>query len=59
MTLLASAAVAAARPVDLTTIRPEQHNRDIVLCLDASGSMSSADAAVVDVFAELAAGVRR
>ncbi|MDQ0119065.1 hypothetical protein J2T22_002252 [Pseudarthrobacter defluvii] len=52
--LLASAAVAAARPADVTTIRPEQHNRDIMLCLDASGSMSSADAPVVDVFAGLA-----
>lgn len=53
--LLASTAVAAARPVGVTTTRPEQHNRDIMLCLDTSGSMSSADAAVVDVFAELAA----
>ena len=52
--LLASAAVAAARPVQLTTTVPEQRNRDIMLCLDVSGSMSSADAAVVEVFAELA-----
>jgi len=52
---VASAAIAAARPVSITTIRPEQRNRDIVLCLDASGSMSSADAEVVDVFTELAA----
>jgi len=52
--LLVSTAVAAARPVALDTVRPEQHNRDIMLCLDASGSMSSADAAVVDVFAKLA-----
>ncbi|MDQ0800950.1 VWA domain-containing protein [Arthrobacter sp. SLBN-112] len=52
--LLASTAVAAARPVDVATTRPEQHNRDIMLCLDASGSMSSADAAVVDVFSGLA-----
>ncbi|WP_457967756.1 vWA domain-containing protein [Arthrobacter sp. D1-29] len=54
ITLLVSAVTAAARPVELTTIRPEQRNRDIMLCLDASGSMSSADAAVVDVFGELA-----
>lgn len=53
--LAASAAIAVARPVELTTIRPEQHNRDIVLCLDVSGSMSSADAKVVEVFTELAA----
>jgi Ca-activated chloride channel homolog len=52
--LLASTLLAAARPVDIDTIRPEQHNRDIVLCLDASGSMSSADAEVVEVFARLA-----
>ncbi|MFC9771112.1 MULTISPECIES: VWA domain-containing protein [unclassified Pseudarthrobacter] len=52
--LLTSAAVAAARPVQLTTTVPEQRNRDIMLCLDVSGSMSSADAAVVEVFAELA-----
>ncbi|WP_159830037.1 vWA domain-containing protein [Arthrobacter sp. 9AX] len=54
-TLLASTLLAAARPVGIDTINPEQHNRDIVLCLDASGSMSSADAEVVDVFARLAA----
>jgi len=52
--LLASTVLAAARPVEISTTRPEQHNRDIVLCLDASGSMSSAEAAVVDVFARLA-----
>ncbi len=54
VTLLVSAVAAAARPVELTTIRPEQRNRDIMLCLDASGSMSSADSAVVDVFGVLA-----
>lgn len=52
--LLVSAVAAAARPVELTTIRPEQRNRDIMLCLDTSGSMSSADAAVVEVFTALA-----
>jgi Ca-activated chloride channel family protein len=54
LTLLVSAVAAAARPVELTTIEPEQRSRDIMLCLDTSGSMSSADAAVVQVFAELA-----
>jgi len=54
VTLVVSAVAAAARPVELTTIQPEQRNRDIMLCLDTSGSMSSADAAVVQVFAELA-----
>ncbi|WP_255769569.1 VWA domain-containing protein [Pseudarthrobacter sulfonivorans] len=53
-TLLVSAVAAAARPVELTTIRPEQRNRDIMLCLDSSGSMSSADSAVVEIFGVLA-----
>lgn len=54
--LMASAVVAAARPAERTTVSPEQRNRDIILCLDASGSMSSADAAVVEVFARLSKG---
>jgi Ca-activated chloride channel family protein len=54
--LMAAAVVAAARPAERTTVRPEQRNRDIILCLDASGSMSSADAAVVEVFARLSQG---
>jgi hypothetical protein len=52
--LIAACAVAAARPAERNTIRPEQHNRDIVLCLDASGSMSSADSAIVETFGRLA-----
>lgn len=54
ITLVVSAVAAAARPVELTTVQPEQRNRDIMLCLDTSGSMSSADSAVVEVFAALA-----
>ncbi|MDI3211638.1 VWA domain-containing protein [Arthrobacter sp. AL12] len=52
--LMVAAVVAAARPAERSTVRPEQHKRDIILCLDASGSMNSADAAVVDVFGSLA-----
>lgn len=54
--LMAATVAAAARPAERSTVTPEQRNRDIILCLDASGSMSSADAAVVDVFARLAQG---
>ena len=54
--LMAAAVVSAARPAERNTVSPEQRNRDIILCLDASGSMSSADAAVVEVFARLAQG---
>ena len=57
--LMVAAVVAAARPAERSTVRPEQHQRDIILCLDASGSMNSADAAVVDVFGCLATAVRR
>lgn len=52
---LAGAATAAARPTHRTTEQPEVRNRDIVLCLDVSGSMTSTDAALVGVFQQLAA----
>lgn len=42
---------AAARPVLTSSQRPEERSRDIILCLDTSGSMSRADSAIVDVFA--------
>jgi Ca-activated chloride channel family protein len=48
-------AFTAARTVNSTTITPETKNRDIVLCLDVSGSMSNLDAAVLDSFENLAA----
>ena len=44
---------AAARPALTASQRPEQRSRDIMLCLDTSGSMSRADAAIVDVFASM------
>ena len=52
--LMVAAVVAAARPAERSVVQPEQQNRDIILCLDASGSMNSADAAVVEVFGRLA-----
>jgi Ca-activated chloride channel family protein len=59
--LVASAAVLAiaaialtARPATVTTVQPELRNRDIVLCLDISGSMVEYDKQVLDVFGELA-----
>ena len=54
---LALAAVAtafiAARPVDVTVSNSKLATRDIVLCLDVSGSMIEYDMEMVDVFAEL------
>lgn len=51
--LALSLAVAAARPVTETMNAPESVNRDIMLCLDVSGSMLDTDEAIVSVFAEL------
>ncbi|BCW45830.1 VWA domain-containing protein [Arthrobacter sp. StoSoilB5] len=51
---LTATATAAARPAQRTTERPEIRNRDIVLCLDVSGSMTSTDAAIANVFQQLA-----
>ena len=51
--LIALSAVLTARPATVTLSSPELHNRDIVLCLDVSGSMISYDAAVLDVFDSL------
>ena len=49
--LLAVAAVlGAARPVQRATLVDQKDNRDIVLCLDVSGSMIDVDAAVVSTF---------
>lgn len=43
----------AARPVDVTTSQGRLATRDIVLCLDVSGSMIGYDQQIVDVFSEL------
>ncbi|MFC8302526.1 VWA domain-containing protein [Specibacter sp. NPDC057265] len=53
-----SLAVAAARPVTETLSAPESVNRDIMLCLDVSGSMLETDEAIVGVFSELVGSFR-
>lgn len=60
LTALAAVAVlglslltAAARPVTESASIPERLNRDIMLCLDVSGSMLDTDEAIVSVFAKL------
>ena len=68
MTLLAAAVLAAvvavaavlgaARPMRSVRLVSEKDNRDIVLCLDVSGSMIDVDAEVVSTFTQLAAGFR-
>lgn len=48
-----AAAFGAARPVAVTVEHPDKHNRDIVLCLDASGSMFDVDIDILKKFDEL------
>ncbi|WP_115788664.1 vWA domain-containing protein [Arthrobacter silvisoli] len=52
--LLTATALAAARPAERSTTQPELRNRDIILCLDVSGSMAGTDAALTGVFERLA-----
>lgn len=53
--ILAALAVGAvaSRPVSSTVTQFEIYNRDIVLCLDVSGSMVDYDAVVLEAFEEL------
>lgn len=51
-----SGGLAAARPMTAQTIQPVSTNRDIMLCLDVSGSMSEVDLEIIDVFENLLDG---
>lgn len=53
LVLAAALLVAAARPILAASQRPEERSRDVILCLDTSGSMSRADSAIVDVFTSM------
>lgn len=53
---LAASAVVAARPTAERIIQPETRNRDVMLCLDVSGSMTDVDAEVLELFSSLAEG---
>src|SRR5829696_5801923 len=48
-----AALVGAARPLDVTTDKPQSRSRDIMLCLDVSGSMAAYDATLVSTFKTL------
>ena len=48
-----AAGVVSARPMASQTIQPVNTSRDIMLCLDVSGSMSEVDVEVLTVFEEL------
>lgn len=51
-----AAGVAAARPMAAQVIEPSAHSRDIMLCLDVSGSMTDVDIEILEVFDALADG---
>ncbi len=53
-----AAVLGAARPVERSVVTTAKDNRDIVLCLDVSGSMIDVDAAVVATFRRLAEGFK-
>ena len=53
-----AAALGSARPMRSVSLVSERDNRDIVLCLDVSGSMIDVDAEVVSTFTQLVAGFR-
>lgn len=48
-----SAAVLAGRPYDVMTSDEERANRDIVLCLDISGSVAEFDSEILDSFTDI------
>ena len=48
-----AALVGAARPLDTTIDKPQTRSRDIMLCLDISGSMAAYDATLVATFKTL------
>ncbi len=50
---LGAFSIVAARPITTDVADTDRVNRDIVLCLDVSGSMISADASIVGRFIEL------
>lgn len=54
--VLLVAGVVAARPMSAQTIQPVSTSRDVMLCLDVSGSMSDVDVEVLTVFEELLEG---
>jgi hypothetical protein len=47
----------ASRVSNVEVVQPQSYKRDIMLCLDVSGSMTDVDAKIVDTFAGLAKGL--
>lgn len=51
--LCVASLLGAARPLDTTIDRPQTRNRDIMMCLDVSGSMAAFDAELIKTFRAL------
>lgn len=51
---LIMAIILVGRPSQVSVVEPEMRNRDIILCLDVSGSMITADAELTRIYANLA-----
>lgn len=52
------AAVGASKPAAVSVDHPQKHNRDISLCLDASGSMFDVNISILEKFKELVTGFK-
>ncbi|MGN8026303.1 vWA domain-containing protein [Microbacterium sp. 22242] len=50
--------VVAARPVAQKTVQPVSTSRDVMLCLDVSGSMTDVDKEIVSIFDKLSDGFK-
>jgi len=55
--LAGSAAVLTARPSTVDVVEPESYKRDVVLCLDVSGSMTEVDSEIVETFSRVVEGL--
>ena len=55
---LLAGGVIVSKPMSVQQVTPENHSRDVMLCLDVSGSMSDVDIEILDVFDELLDGFR-
>lgn len=58
MTVFASISTVASRPVSVSVSKPEYENRDIMLCLDVSGSMNQYVQELLEYFSELIDGFK-
>lgn len=56
--VLLGAGLLMSRPSATSTTMPEERSRDIVLCLDASGSMAEANAQVMKAYSTIASGLQ-